>query len=52
MDSFLAGAGLAVTVGHARLRFRGLMDSVRVPDPLAFGSLLFRLAKLQRRVVR
>ncbi len=52
MDSFLAGAGLAVTVGDARLRFRGLMDSIRVRDPLAFGTLLFRLAELQRRVVR
>ncbi len=50
MDCFLAGAGLAVTVGDADLPYRGLIDSVRVRDPFAFGAMLYRVAELHRQV--
>lgn len=48
MDTFLQGVGLAVIVGSMDLEFKGLSKTLRVKDALEFGSLLFRLAALQR----
>lgn len=47
MDTFLDSVGLAVHVGPMDLPFRGRRQTVRVPDSLALGELLFRLADLQ-----
>lgn len=48
MDSFLKGVGLAIQVGPLDLEYRGLRDTVKVPDSRALGDLLFRLADMQR----
>lgn len=47
MDTFLDAVGLAVHVGPMDLAFRGRRQTMRVPDSLALGELLFRLADLQ-----
>lgn len=39
-DTFLDAVGFAVVVGNQDLKFRGRSDTVRVPDPAAFGALL------------
>jgi hydroxymethylpyrimidine pyrophosphatase-like HAD family hydrolase len=48
LDSFLSGVGLAVLVGNNNLDYKGLMHTIRLTDAFKFGSLLFRLAELQR----
>jgi hydroxymethylpyrimidine pyrophosphatase-like HAD family hydrolase len=48
LDSFLSGVGLAVLVGNNNLDYKGLMHTVRLSNAFQFGSLLFRLAELQR----
>jgi hydroxymethylpyrimidine pyrophosphatase-like HAD family hydrolase len=47
MDSFLAGVGCAVVVGDMELPFRGLKDTLRVPNSPALGELLGRLTELE-----
>jgi len=48
LDRFLCGVGLAVVVGNAEVTFKGLMQTIKLRDAFQFGSLLFRLAELQR----
>lgn len=47
MDTFLSGVGLALHVGPLDLSFRGLVDTIRLPDPGALGTALFELSSLQ-----
>jgi hydroxymethylpyrimidine pyrophosphatase-like HAD family hydrolase len=47
MDTFLSGVGLALHVGPLELGFRGLVDTIRLPDPGALGAALFELSSLQ-----
>lgn len=47
MDNFLSGVGLALQIGARDLPFRGLVDTIRLPDPMAMGSVLFELSGLQ-----
>jgi hypothetical protein len=47
MDVFLDGVGLALHVGARDLPFRGLVDTIQLPDPAAMGALLFELSGLQ-----
>jgi hydroxymethylpyrimidine pyrophosphatase-like HAD family hydrolase len=46
LDSFLNGVGLALLVGGQELKFRGLVDTIRLKDSDELGSLLFRAAEL------
>jgi hypothetical protein len=46
LDSFLAGVGLALLVGNPELRFRGLVDTIKLKDSSELGSLLFRASEL------
>jgi len=46
LDSFLNGVGLALIVGSQELKFRGLVDTIRLKDSDELGSLLFRAAEL------
>lgn len=43
-DTFLSAVGFAVIVGPQSLHFRGVRDTVRVPDAPAFGELLLAAA--------
>jgi hypothetical protein len=47
MDNFLAGCGLALVVGPRALPFRGLVDTISLPDPSSMGNVLFELSGLQ-----
>ena len=49
MDTFLSSTGLAVRVGARGLPFEGRHATLDVPDSLALGELMFRLADLVRR---
>jgi hypothetical protein len=49
MDTFLSSVGLAVRVGARGLPFTGRHATLDVPDSLALGELLFRLADQVRR---
>ncbi len=44
-DSFLGAVGFAVIVGGAPLEYKGLQETVRVPDPAAFGEMLLTVAE-------
>jgi hydroxymethylpyrimidine pyrophosphatase-like HAD family hydrolase len=46
LDTFLSGVGLAVLVGNQPLEFRGVSETIKLQDSLAFGELLFRAAEL------
>ena len=46
LDSFLDGVGLALIVGNNQLKFRGLVDTIRLSNSEELGSLLFRAAEL------
>jgi hydroxymethylpyrimidine pyrophosphatase-like HAD family hydrolase len=46
LDSFLNGVGLALIVGNQDVKFRGLVDTIRLRDSDELGSLLFRAAEL------
>jgi hydroxymethylpyrimidine pyrophosphatase-like HAD family hydrolase len=46
LDSFLDGVGLALIVGNNDLKFRGLVDTIRLRNSGELGSLLFRAAEL------
>jgi hydroxymethylpyrimidine pyrophosphatase-like HAD family hydrolase len=43
LDIFLDAVGLSVHVGHPSLPFRGHRDTLRIPDSMSLGLLLFRL---------
>jgi hypothetical protein len=47
MDCFLSGCGLALHVGGRDLPFQGLVDTIRLPDAGAMGTVLFELSGLQ-----
>jgi hydroxymethylpyrimidine pyrophosphatase-like HAD family hydrolase len=49
MDTFLQGVGLALEVGPIDLPFRGVRETIRLPNSVALGDVLFRLADLLRR---
>jgi hypothetical protein len=42
-DTFLSAVGLAVIVGNAELDFKGRVATLRLPDPLAWGTFLCTL---------
>ena len=46
LDTFLAGAGLALIVGTNQLSFRGLIDTIKLNNSMELGALLFRAAEL------
>jgi hypothetical protein len=46
LDTFLAGVGLALLVGGIDLKFRGLVDTIKLKDSLELGAVLFRAAEL------
>jgi hydroxymethylpyrimidine pyrophosphatase-like HAD family hydrolase len=43
-DTFLCASGLAVIVGNGSVDYKGLRDTLRVPDPAAFGEMLMAVA--------
>lgn len=47
-DQFLNGVGLAILVGNHKLEFRGSFQTLKLRNPFELGSLLFRLATIQR----
>ena len=44
-DTFLSAVGLAAIVGNADLDFKGVHGTLRLPDPLAWGRVLFKLGQ-------
>jgi len=46
LDSFLNGVGLALIVGNQDLKFRGVVDTIKLKNSDELGSLLFRAAEL------
>ena len=50
MDDFLAGVGFAVIVGHLQVDYRGLLHTIRLPDSLALGNLLYAIGELGSKV--
>jgi hypothetical protein len=52
LDTFLDAVGLALHVGRNDLAFRGTLATLKLPDPLALGETLFRLADLRRDAAR
>ncbi len=46
LDSFLDGVGLALIVGNNEVKFRGLVETMRLRDSNELGTLLFRAAEL------
>lgn len=42
-DTFLGAVGLAAIVGNPNLDFKGLHSTLRLPDPLAWGRVLYQL---------
>jgi hydroxymethylpyrimidine pyrophosphatase-like HAD family hydrolase len=44
-DNFLSAVGLAAIVGNADLDFKGVHGTLRLPDPLAWGRVLFELGR-------
>jgi hydroxymethylpyrimidine pyrophosphatase-like HAD family hydrolase len=44
-DNFLSVVGLAAIVGNANLDFKGLHATLRLPDPLAWGRVLYELGQ-------
>lgn len=40
LDTFLDGVGIALHVGTLDLAFRGVHDTIRLPDPFAYGDVL------------
>lgn len=46
LDTFLAGAGLALIVGTNQLSFRGLIETIKLDNSMELGALLFRAAEL------
>jgi hydroxymethylpyrimidine pyrophosphatase-like HAD family hydrolase len=50
LDRFLCGVGLAVVIGNGEVEFKGLLQTIKLRDAFQFGSMLFRLAELQREI--
>lgn len=50
MDDFLAGVGFAVIVGNMQLEYKGRLHTVRLPDSLALGQLLYAIGELGSQV--
>lgn len=48
-DTFLSAVGLAAIVGNADLDFKGITATLRLPDPLAWGQVLFELGGAEPR---
>jgi len=48
LDNFLDGVGLALVVGNNDLKFRGMVDTIKLQNSLELGVLLFRAAELAR----
>lgn len=46
LDTFLSGVGLALLVGNNELKFRGLIDTIKLNNSFELGLLLFRAAEL------
>lgn len=46
MDDFLAGVGFAVIVGNMQLEYKGRIHTIRLPDSLALGKLLYAVGEL------
>lgn len=44
-DTFLSAVGMAAIVGNADLDFKGMVSTLRLPDPLAWGQVLFELGE-------
>ena len=44
LDNFLAGVGLALLVGNQELKFRGLVDTIKLRDSMELGAVLFKAA--------
>ena len=42
-DNFLEACGMAAIVGNANLDFKGTLSTLRLPDPQAWGQVLFEL---------
>jgi hydroxymethylpyrimidine pyrophosphatase-like HAD family hydrolase len=51
-DRFLNGVGLAILVGNHDLEFRGSFQTLKLKNQFELGDLLFRLADLQREVLK
>jgi hydroxymethylpyrimidine pyrophosphatase-like HAD family hydrolase len=51
LDNFLAGVGLAVHVGRAHLKFKGVYQTIKIKNSFDLGDLLFRLAKMQQDIL-
>ncbi|MGZ8553659.1 MAG: hypothetical protein ACXWV8_09660 [Chitinophagaceae bacterium] len=52
MDNFLKAVGLSVHVGNPNLTFRGVTDTLLLPDFVEFGELLHRVAQMQTSMVK
>ena len=52
MDIFLKDVGLALVVGDGSLPLRGLRHTIKIRTVTELGSLLFRLAELQKDIPR
>jgi hydroxymethylpyrimidine pyrophosphatase-like HAD family hydrolase len=50
MDDFLAGVAFAIVVGRMRLDYRGRLYTVRLPDSLALGKLLYTIGEFGSQV--
>ncbi|HEU4713698.1 MAG TPA: hypothetical protein VFS76_19180 [Pyrinomonadaceae bacterium] len=48
LDNFLDGVGLALVVGNNNLRFKGVVETIKLKDSLELGVLLFRAAEIAR----
>ena len=46
LDNFLAGVGLALLVGNQELKFRGLVDTIKLKDSMELGAVLFKAAEV------
>lgn len=44
LDTFLEGVGLSLHVGTLDLAYRGVHDTIRLPDPFALGAVLAHVA--------
>jgi hypothetical protein len=43
-DTFLKATGLAVIVGNGSIDYKGVVETLRVPDPATFGEMLLAIA--------
>lgn len=50
MDDFLNGVAFAIIVGDMRLEFKGRLHTVRLPDSLALGRLLYAIGEVGSKV--